>query len=217
MRPRSELLLVAAALACLQAGCGTVTNLSATPGPPIPYADVWLVPPTNIKIDSTADYCEIENAFLREARASGGVKCVNFGTWLAPRRMLYQDMEDPNTLQGECWAFGGITRSLSFANTFLVGGLTPDFEHVGEGRLLEMAIMTALGSVALGVDAPLSLVGDVVSLPVVYARQHEAPWATWWGEQVFRPSPNKEPAPQVSNPFVELDVLDAAAKKGEAR
>lgn len=40
------------------------------------------------------------------------------------------------------------------------------------------------------VDIPLSLIGDVLTLPVVYARVRREPWATNWGEQW--PPPKEE-------------------------
>ena len=35
----------------------------------------------------------------------------------------------------------------------------------------------------MAVELPLSFVGDVLTLPVVYARKRGEPWATWWGTQ----------------------------------
>ena len=32
-------------------------------------------------------------------------------------------------------------------------------------------------------DVPLSLAGDVLTLPIAYARSNGEPWATWWGEK----------------------------------
>jgi uncharacterized protein YceK len=50
-----------------------------------------------------------------------------------------------------------------------------------------------IGVWILAVDTPLSLVGDVLTLPVVYARKRGEPWATWWGAQA-RAVP--EPGPE---------------------
>lgn len=33
------------------------------------------------------------------------------------------------------------------------------------------------------VDIPLSLVGDIVTLPIAFARMNEHQWATWWGKE----------------------------------
>jgi hypothetical protein len=47
----------------------------------------------------------------------------------------------------------------------------------------------AAGLWSLAVDAPLSLVGDVVTFPIAYARSQRAPWAMWWGSQSSSPQP----------------------------
>jgi hypothetical protein len=160
----SQRFLLAAILACLPGGCGTIGNLKGVPGPPISYAEVWLSP---------------------------------------HGRLMCADSLDPTGPKGTCWAFGGVTESASFGKNYIIGGLTPDFDSLGKGGLFDGACMLAIGSVALAVDVPLSLVGDVVTLPVVYARQHEEPWATWWGQQAFEKSRDEERRPPVADPFAE--------------
>jgi uncharacterized protein YceK len=64
-----------------------------------------------------------------------------------------------------CEPFGGVRRSF-------VGG-----------QFLFASPLLPVGVLALGVDVPLSLVADAVTLPLVNARKREEPWATWWGEQ----------------------------------
>lgn len=61
-----------------------------------------------------------------------------------------------------CEPFGGVKRSVMGGSMLAFGG-----NPVG--------ILAA--TVAVGVDTPLSLVGDVVTLPYVYGRIHGAPWA----------------------------------------
>jgi uncharacterized protein YceK len=93
---------------------------------------------------------------------------------------------------GCCYPFGGVVRSGAVAVLGTPGGLGaailgdiaicqgnfgPGFDLVGQGMG-----MTALGLVAIA-DVPLSLAGDILTLPVVYARSHEYWWATWWGKE----------------------------------
>jgi uncharacterized protein YceK len=96
-----------------------------------------------------------------------------------------------------CFPFGGITRS-AFSSGFCtymglcgatgVGGI----EQIGPGL-----VMTGAGLVSV-IDMPLSLVGDLVTLPVACARWQGAPWATWWGERQWKPSPPPGPQPATS-------------------
>jgi hypothetical protein len=74
-----------------------------------------------------------------------------------------------------CVPFGGVGRSM------VLGAMC-----LGTG------VMAPVGVGVLLVDAPLSLVGDVVTLPVVYACQSGAPWATWWGSQKRRQQTDEE-------------------------
>ncbi len=83
-----------------------------------------------------------------------------------------------------CFPFGGVTRSamLGYAGTviggFSVGGAVVTMKSE---EILPAAGLMGLGLGAL-VDTPLSLVGDIVTLPIAYARSKGARWATWWGE-----------------------------------
>jgi hypothetical protein len=94
-----------------------------------------------------------------------------------------------------CFAFGGVTRSAMLGGFMLVGGPCTAVEEFGQSGLVTGAGMTALGALAL-VDVPLSLAGDLVTLPVAYARSRNMPWATWWGEQ--SQGPLTPPAPSTS-------------------
>ncbi len=66
------------------------------------------------------------------------------------------------------------------------GDFGPGFTEVGQGLLL-----TGAGVIAI-VDTPLSLAGDIVTLPIAYARSKEHRWATWWGEESM-PWPESSP------------------------
>lgn len=58
-----------------------------------------------------------------------------------------------------CEPFGGVQRSVMVGSAPLMAGL--------------IGVLPAV--VAVGVDTPLSLVGDVLTLPIVYARLHFTP------------------------------------------
>jgi uncharacterized protein YceK len=89
-----------------------------------------------------------------------------------------------------CSPFGGVTRSamLGGYGTFagpcavvegegmlLSGNAKEGFRTIGSGVAL-----TGAGLVSI-VDTPLSLAGDVLTMPIAHARQQNAPWAAWWG------------------------------------
>jgi len=81
-----------------------------------------------------------------------------------------------------CFPMGGVTRSACLGMLGIPIGLATGvagdgFEERGNGLLLAGAATVSL------IDVPLSLVGDLITLPVAYARNQGAPWATWWGEQ----------------------------------
>lgn len=99
---------------------------------------------------------------------------------------------------GSCNPFGGVARSALFAFAgpptglykivdgniaILNGNIGPGFEEIGSGLLL-----TSNGLIAI-VDTPLSLGGDILTFPIAYARSHEYPWASWWGEKSFHMLP----------------------------
>src|SRR5437762_6244181 len=89
--------------------------------------------------------------------------------------------QPPTTCRGMrpsgCEPFGGVERSLVY------------------GALLLSAepLWAVPGAAFIAVDAPLSLAGDVVTLPVVWARQRGATWATWWGERAPPAPPPEAP------------------------
>jgi hypothetical protein len=82
-----------------------------------------------------------------------------------------------------CEPFGGVTRSFVTGGLCLASGLTAGFDDIGQGGLLRGTGLVAAGSVILAVETPLSLVGDVATLPIAYARRDGMAWATWWGDQ----------------------------------
>jgi hypothetical protein len=48
-----------------------------------------------------------------------------------------------------------------------------------------------VGGLACLVDTPLSLAGDIVTLPIAISRNRGDAWATWWGEQLAKPVPEQ--------------------------
>jgi hypothetical protein len=84
--------------------------------------------------------------------------------------------------------FGG-TRTIC-KGEFREGG-----KEVGHGLRL------TLDGLGAWVDLPLSIAGDILTLPVAYARQKQYPWATSWGDKPKQLSPT----PQTETPLAELD------------
>jgi hypothetical protein len=62
------------------------------------------------------------------------------------------------------------------------------FEQIGEGLCMSSAGLIAVA------DTPLSLAGDILTLPIAYGRSKEYPWATWWGQKTDE-NPRTAPAP----------------------
>jgi hypothetical protein len=89
----------------------------------------------------------------------------------------------PTTGPTTCYPFGGITRSVFVGGLMVAEGLDHAVNNLGNGGLVTAAGMTVAGTLVFAVDGPLSLAGDLLTLPVAYARSEKAPWATWWGEQ----------------------------------
>jgi uncharacterized protein YceK len=89
----------------------------------------------------------------------------------------------PTIAPGTCFPFGGVTRSGLLGGFGVVTGMEMAFGFEGIAETGVGLLWTGGGLVALAVDTPLSLVGDVVTLPVAYARSQKMSWATWWGEQ----------------------------------
>jgi uncharacterized protein YceK len=90
-----------------------------------------------------------------------------------------------------CFPLGGIARTGLLA----VAGPQLGVGWILEGRILEGGGLFGLGVLAW-VDIPFSLVGDVVTLPLAYARSKGEPCATWWGKQevmVRRPTATDTP------------------------
>jgi uncharacterized protein YceK len=87
----------------------------------------------------------------------------------------------PVGILSNCAPFGGAVRSGMLGMICLGGGLEGQGEF-GQGRILVSTGLMAAGVALLAVDAPLSLLGDVLTLPVASARYNAEPWASWWGE-----------------------------------
>ena len=64
--------------------------------------------------------------------------------------------------------------------------------RIGYGTLL------ATGGLIATLDIPMSLAGDILTLPIAYARSKDLPWARWWGEKssIDRLPANEEGAPK---------------------
>jgi hypothetical protein len=104
-----------------------------------------------------------------------------------------------------CFPFGGTTRSA------LLGVVGPSFGFCevmnGEAKLVQgdasegfkqIGTGLALGGAGIVsiVDTPVSFVGDVATMSVVFARRARQPWAMWWGETkglVIEPLPPSAP------------------------
>jgi uncharacterized protein YceK len=114
-----------------------------------------------------------------------------------------------------CTPFGGAARSGLLGGFCVPCGLLGGWQEIGQGGLLQGAWMTGVGVVAL-LDTPLSLAGDVVTLPIAYARQQGAPWATWWGDQGGKMLPAAE-VPEGTAPGADLPVPSQGAAPQENR
>ena len=99
---------------------------------------------------------------------------------------------------GCCYPFGGALRSgmLAFMGPPMgVAGIVEGDIKVMNGepasgfQLIGTGSLFALGGLGAIADAPVSLCADLLTLPIVYARMQECPWATWWGKESldFRP------------------------------
>jgi hypothetical protein len=94
-----------------------------------------------------------------------------------------QSKGGPPTPFGGCIPFGGVARS----------GATSLGLAVGAVAMTCAAAVCAGGAVIAAVDAPISLVGDVVTFPLTYSYWRGEPWAKEWinGGQ---PQGSEEPA-----------------------
>jgi hypothetical protein len=151
MRRRFLSLLLVAALACVQSGCGTLLNLCSPPTAPPPPA------------------------------------------------IPYEPFRMPDT----CFPFGGVARSVSAGATGTIGGMFVGANRAGRGGILLGTGLFAVGAVVLAVDAPLSLIGDVVTWPIAQARMDGTSWATWWSKQS-----EKEVKPAMEGQGLLLPVAD---------
>jgi uncharacterized protein YceK len=114
-----------------------------------------------------------------------------------------------------CFPMGGVTRSACLGMIGIPIGLATgiagdSLEDRGNGLLLAGAATVSL------IDVPLSLVGDLVTLPVAYARYQGAPWATWWGEQAKSRTglglPIKEDPPAAVSPSAQGEPTPEAGQ-----
>lgn len=80
-----------------------------------------------------------------------------------------------------CEPLGGVNRAAVMGGLTFASGLESLNQGPGEGRMLTGIGLLGAGTVILAVDTPLSLVGDMLTLPVVNARRNHEPWASWWG------------------------------------
>jgi uncharacterized protein YceK len=119
----------------------------------------------------------------------------------------------PDFVPTECSPFGGVTRSALLGVGSLGLGLLGIPKSGCAEELGGWAMWTGAGLVAL-VDTPLSLAGDVVTLPIAYARQQGAPWATWWGDQADSAKP--EPGKKASVSETSTDTSEPTKSVGEA-
>jgi uncharacterized protein YceK len=87
---------------------------------------------------------------------------------------------------------GGVTRSALLATLgppFGFAGMSQGTAKIVKGDFKEGAEAWTTGAklfcfgIGAWVDVPLSLVGDVVTLPLAYARMKAYPWAMSWGDQ----------------------------------
>ncbi|MBY0230664.1 MAG: hypothetical protein K2W96_15365 [Gemmataceae bacterium] len=83
----------------------------------------------------------------------------------------------PNMIPNTCTPFGGVARSACLGGF----GTTVGAADFCTGNVAEGAVLLPVGIGGL-IDSPLSLVGDLLTLPIAYARQQGHPWASWWGK-----------------------------------
>jgi hypothetical protein len=124
-----------------------------------------------------------------------------------------------------CEPFGGAGRSLFAGCVWTLFGTCGWGHEIGQGGLLIGTGSVCAGALALTLDAPLSLLGDVLTLPIVHARKNGEPWATWWGEQpgkfLLKESPTKpnatlgEPTQPVPGPTTP-EIHDASHQAAPA-
>jgi hypothetical protein len=118
---------------------------------------------------------------------------------------------------GVCYPFGGVVRSGLLAcmgppmgpcgvvggiGTLCQGDFGTGLELIGGG-----ICMTCAGLAAIA-DTPLSLAGDMLTLPIVYARTHDYAWATWWGEQGRPNMPIPSPQDEKKEPDASTEQSD---------
>jgi len=93
-----------------------------------------------------------------------------------------------------CLPFGGVIRSGTLGTMGTFSGVAGTVESFGTLESPYYMAYTGACLVALA-DVPVSLAGDIVTLPIAFARANNAPWATWWGQQSVRfiPMESKDP------------------------
>ena len=86
-------------------------------------------------------------------------------------------------LPDACFPLGGVTRLFGYAWLLTQGGGYILIERFGHAESFAGLGMTCVGIDALG-HIRNSLLGDILTLPIAYARLRGAAWASWWGERV---------------------------------
>ena len=82
----------------------------------------------------------------------------------------------------------GVAETLEGTQTFCKGQYREGAKKAGHGVLFTLAGLGAW------LDLPLSVAGDILTLPVAYARQKQYPWATTWGKKRTPASTIPEPS-----------------------
>jgi hypothetical protein len=117
---------------------------------------------------------------------------------------------------GVCVPFGGVGRSalLGLVGTPIFASqlvIVPLNQIRGEDTKAALAIMgnsvycTGLGLIAIA-DVPVSLAGDLLTLPLAYARHQQQPWAMWPCRDIV--------SYWVWAPFAQGDANEAGPKVG---
>lgn len=124
------------------------------------------------------------------------VACMNAGCGTL-HNLMAPPVGPPSIGPASCMPFGGVIRSASLG---ALGTLAGGFYSVRDiGTIESLHDVAVLGvSLVTFADVPLSLAGDIATLPVAYARSREEQWATWWGTQSYQFPSMDEAVPSVS-------------------
>ena len=118
------------------------------------------------------------------------VGCGTLHNLSAPPPSQAQPGVPLGTGAGACVPFGGVARSALLGlgtPTAMIAVLNSEGKVIrgaGDDEALRQIggglMLAGAGLIAIA-DTPVSLVGDILTLPIAYARHQEYPWATWWG------------------------------------